>query len=244
MDLVPASDPNIPSQTHRIMLNMALMDMAKQAPMLFMPKLPQLAEKVGHGLGINDIDSLLPNPQQWQAILGKLAQPKQQGGGGQAAMAKAQMELPLKAKELQLEDRKLDLAEQTNQREAADQAAQHAQRQQELETEAQARAIELAHEQAANVAEHRREMVALNPDPMIAANLRKSDAQTFAALGSGAAGFAKAGQTIQQAQADVSGITNAVEGASASDVPANIPDTNSGTVAQPKAAKRPRRPKS
>jgi hypothetical protein len=228
MDLVPASDPNIPSQTHRIMLNMALMDMAKQAPMLFMPKLPQLAERVGRGIGINDIDSLLPTPPEWTQILGRLAQPKQAAGG--AAAAKAQLELPLKAKELQIKEAQISNAQQENQRRAADEAAQHQQRQEELETERQSRAIELAHEQAANVAEHRREMVALNPDPLVAANLRKTDAQTFASLGSGAASFAKAGEAVQQAEADASGIINAVEDVSASPTPVTTEPTPPGAI--------------
>lgn len=224
MDLVPVSDPNVPSQTHRVMLNMALMDMAKQAPMLFMPKLPQLAEKVGRGFGINDIDSLLPSPQQWQAILGNLAKGRQ--GPGQAAMVKTQMELPLKAKELQIADKKLDLEQQVNQREAADQMAQHAERQQELQTEAVIEGEKAAQARAELAAEERRSAVAENVDPLAAATLRKTDAQTLAALGSAAMGFAKAGETMQQGEAEVPGAINTVEGASASPTPS----PRSGTV--------------
>ena len=211
MDLVPASDPNVPSQTHRIMVNMFLMDVAKQAPMLFGPKLVKVAERVLRGIGINDADTLLLTPEQAAAAWQNSAQQGGKPQAGQAAVARAQMELPLKAAQLQVEQQKIALNQQINQREAADQAAQHEQRQQKIESDAQLAAIKLAHENAAAVAEHRRELVSLDPDPQAVAEMRRIDDQSFAALGSGAASFAKAGQTVQQGEAELAGLSAAAD---------------------------------
>ena len=45
IDLVPASDPNIPSQAHRILINQFLVNIAEKAPTLFGTKLRKVAER-------------------------------------------------------------------------------------------------------------------------------------------------------------------------------------------------------
>lgn len=49
------------------------------------------------------------------------------------------------------------------------------------------------------------------PDPMAAAQVRKVDAEAFSAMGTGAAGFAKAGATVVAAEADLAGLDQALQ---------------------------------
>lgn len=60
-DIVPAADPNTPSNTHRIMKATALQAMALQAPGLFDPK--KVVTRVGLEMGIADIESLFAAPK-------------------------------------------------------------------------------------------------------------------------------------------------------------------------------------
>lgn len=60
-DIVPAADPNTPSNTHRIMKATALQAMALQAPALFDPK--KVVTRVGLEMGIADIESLFAAPK-------------------------------------------------------------------------------------------------------------------------------------------------------------------------------------
>jgi hypothetical protein len=214
-NLVPASDPNVPSQTHRILINGFLMDMAQKAPMLFGSKLRNVALRVLTSAGINDADALLASPQEIQQAMQqqKGAQGVPPGQGGDGGAAKAQLELPLKQAQLQLdqqkiqgeqaiENRKLDVEDQENQREAANQAAQHTQRQQELDNQLQIQQAELAHESDKLAVENQPEQLSA----LDLANLRKADAQGFSAMGTGAMGFAKASQTVQQGEQELSTI--------------------------------------
>lgn len=56
-ELVPASDPNIPSQTHRLMQANALVQMAQGAPGVFNPR--AVATRALNTIGIKDVDTLL-----------------------------------------------------------------------------------------------------------------------------------------------------------------------------------------
>jgi len=93
LDLVPASDPNIPAQVHRIQQNAALMQMAQAAPALF--DLPAVAKRLLNGIGISDADSLLAKPGQQNPSMGA---PGQAAPGGaptpdpQAMLAEKQMD--------------------------------------------------------------------------------------------------------------------------------------------------------
>ena len=64
-DLVPAADPNTPSQVHRIMQRLAIFQFAQSAPMVF--KLRETAEYLLRGIGISDAAALLKTPQEMAA---------------------------------------------------------------------------------------------------------------------------------------------------------------------------------
>ncbi|HEY1806027.1 MAG TPA: hypothetical protein VGG45_16255 [Terracidiphilus sp.] len=222
VNLVPASDPNVPSQMHRIMLNMFLMQMAKDAPMLFSGKLRAVAERVLVSAGVNDADSLLASEQEIQQAMQQQQGAKgvQPGQGGDGGAAKAQLELPLEQAKLQLEqqktagaqaieNRKLDVEDADSQRQAANEAAQHTQRQQQMDNELQIDQATLAHKSAELQADNQPDQ-APQLSALDLANLRKADAQAFGAMGTGAAGFAKAQQTVQQGEQELSGIDTAI----------------------------------
>lgn len=59
LDLVPASDPNVPSHTHRLMQSAALVSLAQGAPQVF--NIRNVAIRALDTIGIKDVDTLL-NP--------------------------------------------------------------------------------------------------------------------------------------------------------------------------------------
>ena len=65
IDLVPASDPNVPAQVHRIQQVMALRGMAQENPEMY-NKL-EVERRSLRTLNIGDIDTLLVQPQQGEA---------------------------------------------------------------------------------------------------------------------------------------------------------------------------------
>lgn len=206
MDLVPASDPNIPSQTHRIMLNTFLMQMAKDAPMLFGAKgLRKTAVRIGTSIGVNDMDDLLQSPEEIAKAMAP-PPPKQQSGGnaGAASLAKTQMELPLKQAQIQVDAQRVQNQQEVNQRQAANEAADAEERKTKNATDAALSAAKLKIANDEIQAEHMREMISLGQsgrlDPLDEAKLRQTNASTFSAMGSGAASFAKAGQTVQDGE--------------------------------------------
>lgn len=71
-DLVPAADPNTPSQLHRIMQRLAVFQFAQAAPMLF--KMRETAEWLLTGIGVNDPEALLNTPEAIAAIQAAQAQ--------------------------------------------------------------------------------------------------------------------------------------------------------------------------
>lgn len=195
LNIMPASDPNTPSQMHRIMQNQFLMEIAKSAPMLFGNKLVKLADRIITSIGVSDAESLLVSPQEYAQSMAQQSQAAKGGKGsaGAGAAAKAQLELPLKQAELQLESQRISLEQQQNQREAASEAGQ-----QQLD---QAK-LELAQNEVE--LEHQRGMAEIaqdgQPDPLAQANLDKTKAQTFSAMGQGAQAFSNAQQTVQQGE--------------------------------------------
>lgn len=202
MDLVPASDPNIPSQAHRILINQFLVSMAEKAPQLFGSRLQKVASRVLRSVGINDADDLLAPPQEFLQAL----QAQQQGGKGgpSPAVQKAQAEMPIKQAELKLEQQKLEIQQQDTQRKAANEAAQADLDKQKTQAEIAKTQADIVHDQRTLASEHTLGTAELanenNADPQTEADLEKTKAQTFQAMGQGAMGFAKANQTVQQGE--------------------------------------------
>jgi hypothetical protein len=62
IDLVPASDPNIPSQLHRTTQSMALMQVAQQVAPLGILNLKEVTERVLRTLNIPNLEALFQNP--------------------------------------------------------------------------------------------------------------------------------------------------------------------------------------
>ena len=211
MDLVPASDPNVPSQAHRIMINQFLMQVAQAAPMLFGSRIRDVAKRVLSSAGIRDADTLLAPAAEIAKAQAAQAQGAQGGpGAGAGAAAKAQLELPLKQAQLAIEAQKLQLEAQENQREAADQAAEHQQRDEDQQQKAEKDAADTELAQAKLASEHVTKLAtaALDNAPTAEddANLRNLNARSFAAMGTGAQGFAKAAETVQQGKQDLAGL--------------------------------------
>lgn len=130
LDLVPASDPNVPSQMHRIMQATVIETLAQTDPQSFDRR--AVHERTLRVIGVNDADSLLAKPG---------SQPQQQpqmppgAAAGAGAAAKAQLELPLKQAQLQQKQQELQQNAVENQREAAAQAVEAQQREKDRELE-------------------------------------------------------------------------------------------------------------
>lgn len=206
-DLVPASDPNIPSQAHRILLNQFLVEMAKAAPDLFGSNLQKVAKRAMLGIGINDPDSLLAPRAEFLAVLNQSRQGgKGKPGPGAAAAAKAAAEAPFKQQELQLEQQRIELETEQNQREAAEAAQEGQLKQAELQNEQDKLASEHARGMAEIAGDQAQATADSGADPQAEADLQKTRAQAFAAVGTGAMGLAKAQETVQQGARDAAAI--------------------------------------
>lgn len=207
MQLVPASDPNVPSQAHRIMLNQFLLQLAEKAPMLFTGNMRKVGLRVLTSVGINDADSMLASEQQIEQAM----QPQPKGGGGntaaaQASIAKAQMELPLEQAKVANDAKRIALDQEDLQRQAANEAAQHEQADEHHQAE-------MALDQAKLEQTERQlqaEGMANAPDQQDNADLRKTNAQAFQAMGQGAQGFANAAQTVRQGEQDLASLDGGV----------------------------------
>jgi hypothetical protein len=130
LDLSPRSDPNVPSQMHRIMQATAIETMATADP-IGMDR-QAVHKRTFRNMGISDGDTLLtgsslPPPQP----------PPQQGPGpsGLAAVAKLQAELPIKQQQNQISAGKLQLQAEDMRRQAASEAAENANRQADREAQ-------------------------------------------------------------------------------------------------------------
>lgn len=204
MDLVPSSDPNIPSQAHRILINQFVVSLAEKSPMLFGSNLQKVAKRVLLGVGVNDADDLLaPKAEFLKAYAAAQQGQGGKGASGQASLAKTQMELPLKQAELQLEEQKLEVLKQDTQRKAANESAQAQLDQAKTESEVMKTKADIAHDQASLASEHTLGAAELaGGDPQAQADLEKTKAQSFQAMGQGAMGFAKANETVAQGARD------------------------------------------
>lgn len=125
LDLVPASDPNIPAQIHRIMQATALSTLAQQNPTLYDQM--KVQKRLLRTIGISDADDLLIAPQPQGAPQGPnplqlLAQ--QQAGETQARLA-----------ETEVKKQEIAVKAQTEQREAAESIVEGQQHQRETEAE-------------------------------------------------------------------------------------------------------------
>lgn len=244
MDLVPASDPNIPSQAHRILINQFLVSLAEKAPQLFGSNLQKVAERVLRSVGINDASDLLAPRAEFLAAYKQQQQGKP--GPGAAAAQKLQMELPIKQAELQLEAEKLKNEMVDTKRKAAQEAAQETNDAKKTEADIQLsnqkialEAAKLEHDRQSLQSEHARGVAELagagdgqdSPEQQ-QADLEKTKAQTFAAMGSGAMGFAKAGETTAQGARDTEDFENGTE--NGREVPPAAPKAT-GSLQQPKS---------
>lgn len=250
MDLVPASDPNIPSQAHRILINQFLLTLAEKAPTLFGSRLQKVASRIMRSIGINDAEDLLAPPAEFLQSL----KAQQQGGKqapGAAAAQKAQMELPLKQAELQLEQEKVGLLKQDTQRKAANEAGQQQLDEQKAEAEIAKTHADILHDQATLASDHSLGVAGLQQDgaadPQAAADLKKTNAQAFAAIGTGAMGLAKAEETVQQGARDAAAIENdetppseTKDASLAGPAPAAPKTTLQGSAAKPRKARAPK----
>lgn len=172
LNLSPASDPNVPAQMHRIMVNTFLMQMAQQAPMLFGSKLPKVAKRILTSIGISNADDLLASQEEFEQTAQAMMKPQQPPPGqppqGQqpdpSKIAVAQMQLPLKQAQNDLAGKKLQAETEQNQREAANQAAQAQLKQTELQMNStlETRKLDLQEQQLA--AEHQREVMGMGLD--------------------------------------------------------------------------------
>lgn len=94
IELVPASDPNVPSHIHRIMQATALVQLAQAAPHLY--NLPNISRRVLHTIGVEDVESLMAPPGQ--------SMPGQQQQGtpvDPSKMAKVQLDAAAQQREAQ-----------------------------------------------------------------------------------------------------------------------------------------------
>jgi hypothetical protein len=232
-DLSPAADPNVPAQMHRIMLASGLEQMAASDPTNFNRRAIHL--RTLRMIGVNDPDEILISPQQQQQIMVQAAAQMMQGmqgaqGKGGGAAQKAQIELPLKQQELQLEQQKLANEQQVNERQAANEAAEvqerAAARQGQEEIQSEELDIERLKLQAA-MAETTNESQ-MSPEDL--ANLRKSNAQAFSAMGTGAMGFAKAAQTVQQGERELAGLDADLASGGPQEQPAEQAQSSGGTA--------------
>jgi hypothetical protein len=169
LDLVPASDPNVPSQIHRIQLATALVTVAGTNPDLY----DRIAvhKKAWKTIGVNDADAfVLPQPAPMPAAGGGAAPPDPLIG--QARMAEAQakiakvkqdgIDMQRKAAEAELESqhRTTELQAETASKQAEMQARQNIARDQtgieatRLQIEQLRLAAEHSREERATSAEH------------------------------------------------------------------------------------------
>ena len=236
MDLVPASDPNVPSQAHRILLNEFLVQMAKSAPDLFGSRLQKVASRVLRSVGINDADDLLAPPQEFLQSL----QQSKGAQGASPAVQKAQAEMPIKQAELQLEQQKLAIQKQDTQRKAANEAAQADLDKQKTQSEIAKTQADILHDQKTLASEHALGAAELanqnGADSQAQADLEKTKAQAFSAMGQGAMGFAKANQTVQQGINETENFDSGVDGNQ------NIVPEKSGGTTSPQSPQYLKRP--
>lgn len=207
MQLVPASDPNVPSQAHRIMLNQFLLQLAEKAPMLFTGNQRKVALRVLSSVGINDADSLLATQPEITAAMAQQNAPKGGGGGNtaaaQASIEKAKMQLPIEQAKVANDAQRIELDKADLQRQAANEAEAHRQTDEHHQIEMQLDQAKLAQTERQIAAENQ-------PSAEDAANVRALNARSFAAMGSGAAGFAKAGETVSDGEGDLKGLSSAL----------------------------------
>ena len=208
-NLVPASDPNVPSQMHRVMLNQLLYQVAKENPVLFSGQERKIGVKILSSVGFSDADSLVA-PQA--AISQAMQQAQQQKGGGaggqgaaaQVQLAKAQMMLPIEQAKVQNDAQRVQLEQEDMQRQAANEAEDHRQRDDHHQAQMELDQVKLLQaERKMGIDE-----AAAAPDSQDAADLAKTHAQAFSAVGTGAMGFAKAAQTVQQGEAEAKAVEN------------------------------------
>jgi hypothetical protein len=125
VDLVPASDPNVPSQIHRVMLATAMVTMASQNPDIY----NKLAthQRAWKAIGVGDADSFLQtNPQPQQPPQDPAAMM-----AAQAQMTKAQADM-----------QKVQTDQQENQRKAATETVENQVKLQRMQQESQDSAAE------------------------------------------------------------------------------------------------------
>ena len=139
-DLVPVSDPNTPSQMHRVAKALMVFQMAQAAPTLF--KLPATARWLLQQVKVGNASELLVSDQEFQAAQAAAAQQAASGRPGAGAGANP----AIQQQEMQL---KAQIAQQQAQARAAQDAAHlqeqqldDAQHQREIQAQAQEALVE------------------------------------------------------------------------------------------------------
>lgn len=147
--LVPASDPNIPAQVHRIMQSTALGTMAQQYPQYFNAQ--EVIKRILKTIGIGDGDSLMqqqppegttppPDPKamaQMQDAQVKQAQLAQEAQSQQREAAQGVVEAHLKTQELQMEGAQREADRQSHEKVAMIHLQEEKLRFQEAQVQAQ-----------------------------------------------------------------------------------------------------------
>jgi hypothetical protein len=133
LDLVPASDPNVPAQIHRIMQSTVLWMLASAAPSLFNQQ--EVVRRILRTINIGDADSLLSAAP----VPGAQPPPPDLKAAALAA------ELPLKQQKLALAQQELQQQRADSAREVAAEAQEAQQRQQDRALKAAIEAAKLAH---------------------------------------------------------------------------------------------------
>jgi hypothetical protein len=141
--LVPASDPNVPAQVHRILQSTVLWMMANAAPQLFNQQ--EVARRILRTINIGDGDSLLNG-----------APPTPVAPGADPRAAGAAAEVALKQQKLKLAQQELAQQQTESAREAQASALEAQERQQDRALKALIEGAKLAHQREKLVAQQAR----------------------------------------------------------------------------------------
>ena len=140
----------------------------------------------------------------------------------QVQLEKAKMQLPIEQAKVANDAQRVQLEQQDIQRQAANEAEQHRQADDHHAAQMQLDKVKLLQ------AERKMGIDAAQaaPDPQDAADLEKTKAQAFSAVGTGAMGFAKAAQTVQQCEAEAKAIEDGTADTSSTKPAAKSKKTN------------------
>ena len=193
LNLLPASDPNIPAQIHRVMQVWAMLSLAQQAPQMF--DMQEVLRRALGSIRIADPQTLLLTPEQMAQNAQQAAQAQQQQQQGQQDDPARMMQAQAKTQQVQLghqakmaeiqmqaqnaqqqgqqdaqakqQELQIKLREQqmTSQDKAADRAAQVAQEQMKLQIERERMAYQANRDQQQHLLNVQKVAQQAVPDP-------------------------------------------------------------------------------